>query len=117
MNASTAVGPAKGNDPRGIGEGQHAYAARTGHYSPLTRGSKEENGDLEEFIEIPAAVGIVGGITSVHPAARISLKILGVKNAKEMGEVMAAVGLIQNFGAVKGLGAERIQTGHNTLQA
>src|SRR2546430_1500460 len=91
MNGVTAVCLATGNDTRAIEAGAHAYAARTGHYSPLTRWSKDENGDLEGFIEIPAAVGIVGGITSVHPAARISLKILRVKTAKELGEVMAAV--------------------------
>src|SRR5216117_2359193 len=117
MNGVTAVCLATGNDTRAIEAGAHAYAARTGHYSPLTRWSKDENGDLEGFIEIPDAVGIVGGITSVHPAARISLKILRVKTAKELGEVMAAVGLAQNLAALRALAAEGIQRGHMSLHA
>jgi hydroxymethylglutaryl-CoA reductase len=117
MNGVTAVCLATGNDTRAIEAGAHAYAARTGHYSPLTRWSKDENGDLEGFIEIPAAVGIVGGITAVHPAAKISLKILGVKTSKELGEVMAAVGLAQNLAALRALAAEGIQRGHMSLHA
>jgi len=117
MNGVTAVCLATGNDTRAIEAGAHAYAARTGHYSPLTRWSKDENGDLEGFIEIPAAVGIVGGITAVHPAAKISLKILRVKTAKELGEVMAAVGLAQNLAALRALAAEGIQRGHMSLHA
>jgi len=117
MNGVTAVCLATGNDTRAIEAGAHAYAAKTGHYSPLTRWSKDENGDLEGFIEIPAAVGIVGGITAVHPAAKISLKILGVKTAKELGEVMAAVGLAQNLAALRALAAEGIQRGHMSLHA
>jgi hydroxymethylglutaryl-CoA reductase len=117
MNGVTAVCLATGNDTRAIEAGAHAYAARTGHYSPLTRWSKDENGDLEGFIEIPAAVGIVGGITAVHPAAKVSLKILGVKTAKELGEVMAAVGLAQNLAALRALAAEGIQRGHMSLHA
>src|SRR2546428_648156 len=117
MNGVTAVCLATGNDTRAIEAGAHAYAARTGHYSPLTRWSKDENGDLEGFIEIPAAVGIVGGITSVHPAARISLKILRVKTAKELGEVMAAIRLRQNLPALRALAAAGRQRGHNCIQA
>src|SRR5467141_2764946 len=117
MNGVTAVCLATGNDTRAIEAGAHAYAEKTGHYSPLTRWSKDENGDLEGFIEIPAAVGIVGGITAVHPAAKISLKILGVKTAKELGEVMAAVGLAQNLAALRALAAEGIQQGHMSLHA
>jgi hydroxymethylglutaryl-CoA reductase len=117
MNGVTAVCLATGNDTRAIEAGAHAYAARTGHYSPLTQWSKDENGDLEGFIEIPAAVGIVGGITAVHPAAKISLKILRVKTAKELGEVIAAVGLAQNLAALRALAAEGIQRGHMSLHA
>jgi hydroxymethylglutaryl-CoA reductase len=117
MNGVTAVCLATGNDTRAIEAGAHAYAARTGHYSPLTRWRKDDNGDLEGFIEIPAAVGIVGGITAVHPAAKISLKILQVKTAKELGEVMAAVGLAQNLAALRALAAEGIQRGHMSLHA
>jgi hydroxymethylglutaryl-CoA reductase len=117
MNGVTAVCLATGNDTRAIEAGAHAYAARTGHYSPLTRWHKDENGDLVGSIEIPAAVGIVGGITAVHPAAKISLKILRVRTAKELGEVMAAVGLAQNLAALRALAAEGIQQGHMSLHA
>jgi hydroxymethylglutaryl-CoA reductase len=117
MNGISAVCLATGNDTRAIEAGAHAFAARTGHYSPLTRWSKDENGDLEGSIEIPAAVGIVGGITAVHPTAKISLKILRVKTSKELGEVMAAVGLAQNLAALRALAAEGIQRGHMSLHA
>ena len=117
MNGVTAVCLATGNDTRAMEAGAHAYAARTGRYSPLTRWRKDGNGDLEGFIEIPAAVGIVGGITAVHPAAKISLKILRVTTAKELGEVMAAVGLAQNLAALRALAAEGIQRGHMSLHA
>ena len=117
MNGVTAVCLATGNDTRAIEAGAHAYASRTGHYSPLTRWSKNENGDLEGFIEIPAAVGIIGGITAVHPTAKICLKILGVKSAKELGEVLASVGLAQNLAALRALVAEGIQRGHMSLHA
>ena len=117
MNGVTAVCLATGNDTRAIEAGAHAYASRTGHYSPLTRWNKNDNGDLEGFIEIPAAVGIIGGITAVHPTAKICLKILGVKSAKELGEVMASVGLAQNLAALRALAAEGIQHGHMSLHA
>jgi len=117
MNGVTAVCLATGNDTRAIEAGAHAYASRTGHYSPLTRWNKNDNGDLEGFIEIPAAVGIIGGITAVHPTAKICLKILGVKSAKELGEVIASVGLAQNLAALRALVAEGIQRGHMSLHA
>ncbi len=117
MNGVTAVCLATGNDTRAIEAGAHAYASRTGHYSPLTRWSKNDDGDLEGFIEMPAAVGIIGGITSVHPTAKICLKILGVKTAKELGEVMASVGLAQNLAALRALAGEGIQHGHMSLHA
>ncbi|HZY94641.1 MAG TPA: hydroxymethylglutaryl-CoA reductase, degradative [Candidatus Bathyarchaeia archaeon] len=117
MNGITAVCLATGNDTRAIESGAHSYASRTGHYSPLTRWSKNKNGDLEGSIEVPTAVGIIGGITSVHPLAKISLKILGVKTARELGEVMAAVGLAQNLAALRALAAEGIQRGHMSLHA
>src|SRR5207247_9006415 len=75
------------------------------------------NADLEGFIEIPAAVGIIGGITAVHPTAKICLKILGVKSAKELGEVLASVGLAQNLAALRALVAEGIQRGHMSIHA
>lgn len=117
MNGVTAVCLATGNDTRAIEAGAHAYAARRGHYSPLTEWRKLENGDLEGSIEMPVAVGIIGGITAVHPSAKICLKILGVKTAKELGEVMVAVGLAQNLAALRALASEGIQHGHMSLHA
>ncbi len=117
MNGIAAVCLATGNDTRAIEAGAHAYAARTGRYSPMTSWHKDENGDLNGFIEFPAALGIVGGVTAVHPLAKICLKILGVKSARELGEVMAAVGLAQNLGALRALAAEGIQKGHMSLHA
>jgi hydroxymethylglutaryl-CoA reductase len=117
MNGVTAVCLATGNDTRAIEAGAHAFAARTGHYSPLTQWARDKNGDLVGSIEIPAAVGIIGGITAVHPTAKICLKILGVKTARELGEVMAAVGLAQNLAALRALAAEGIQQGHMSLHA
>ncbi len=117
MNGIAAVCLATGNDTRAIEAGAHAYAARTGRYSPLTTWSKDESGDLRGSIEFPAAVGIVGGVTAVHPLAKICLKILGVKTAGELGEVMAAVGLAQNMAALRALAAEGIQQGHMSLHA
>src|SRR3989475_1759782 len=117
MNGVTAVCLATGNDTRAIEAGAHAYAARTGHYSPLTTWHKDDNGDLAGFIEFPAALGTIGGITAVHPLAKVCLKILGVKSARELGEVMAAVGLAQNMAALRALAAEGIQRGHMSLHA
>src|SRR2546422_1750853 len=117
MNGVTAVCLATGNDTRAIEAGAHAYAARTGHYSPLTTWKKDKNGDLQGWIEIPIAAGVIGGITAVHPVAKVSLKILGVKSAKELGEVMASVGLAQNLAALRALAAEGIQRGHMSLHA
>ncbi len=117
MNGVTAVCLATGNDTRAIEAGAHAYAARSGHYSPLTIWKKDSKGNLVGTIEIPAAVGIIGGVTAVHPIAKISLKILGVKTARELGEVMASVGLAQNMAALRALAAEGIQKGHMSLHA
>jgi hydroxymethylglutaryl-CoA reductase len=117
MNGITAVCLATGNDTRAIEAGAHSYAARDGHYSPLTHWWKNKQGDLEGSIELPVAVGIVGGITSVHPLAKICLKILGVKTARQLGEVIASVGLAQNLAALRALAAEGIQRGHMSLHA
>src|SRR6266851_8974442 len=117
MNGVTAVCLATGNDTRAIEAGAHAYAARSGHYSPLTTWKKDSKGNLVGAIEIPAAVGIIGGVTAVHPMAKICLKILGVKTARELGEVMASVGLAQNMAALRALAAEGIQKGHMSLHA
>jgi hydroxymethylglutaryl-CoA reductase len=117
MNGVSAVVIATGNDFRAVESGAHSYAARSGQYSPLTKYERNEDGDLSGSIEIPMAVGLVGGATAVHPTARRNVKILGVKTASELGEVMAAVGLAQNFAAMKALATEGIQRGHMSLHA
>jgi hydroxymethylglutaryl-CoA reductase len=117
LNGIIAVVIATCNDHRAVEAGAHAYAARTGKYSPLTVWEKNKDGDLVGSIELPMAVGIVGGATKVHPIARIALKILGVKTANELAEVLAAVGLAQNLGALRALADEGIQRGHMSLHA
>jgi len=117
LNGIIAVVIATCNDHRAVEAGAHAYAARSGHYSPLSVWEKNEEGDLVGSIELPMAVGIVGGATKVHPVARIALKILGVKTATELSEVLAAVGLAQNLAALRALAHEGIQRGHMSLHA
>jgi len=117
MNGIIAVVLATGNDSRAVEAGAHAYAARTGRYSPLTTWEKNSEGDLVGTIELPMAVGLIGGATAVHPVAKIAVKILGVKTATELGEVMAAVGLAQNLAALRALASEGIQEGHMKLHA
>jgi len=117
LNGIIGVVIATCNDHRAVEAGAHAYATRSGNYSPLTVWEKNKDGDLVGSIELPMAVGIVGGATKVHPIARIALKILGVKTATELGEVMAAVGLAQNLGALRALANEGIQRGHMSLHA
>jgi len=117
LNGIIAVVIATCNDHRAVEAGAHAYAARSSHYSPLSVWEKNEDGDLVGSIELPMAVGIVGGATRVHPAARIALKILGVKTATELSEVLAAVGLAQNLAALRALAQEGIQRGHMSLHA
>ena len=117
MNGVTAVVLATGNDTRAIEAGAHSYASFKGEYKPLTHYEKNENGDLVGSIEIPAAVGLIGGATAVHPVAKANVKILGVKSASELGEVMASVGLAQNFAALRALATEGIQRGHMSLHA
>jgi hydroxymethylglutaryl-CoA reductase len=117
MNGITSVVLATGNDTRAIEAGAHAYAARGGRYTSLTVWEKDANGDLVGSIELPMAVGLIGGATKVHPIARLAVKILGVKTATELGEVIAAVGLAQNLAAIKALATEGIQKGHMALHA
>jgi len=117
LNGIIAVAIATCNDHRAIEAGAHAYAAMSGRYLPLSRWEKNEDGDLVGSIELPLAVGIIGGATKVHPIARIALKILGVKSARELAEVMAAVGLAQNLAALRALANEGIQRGHMSLHA
>lgn len=117
MNGIDAVVIATGNDWRAIEAGAHAYAARSGHYGPLTVWEKDQQGNLAGSIEIPIAIGTIGGATKVHPLAKVTLKILGVESARELAEVMAAVGLAQNFAALRALATEGIQSGHMKLHA
>jgi hydroxymethylglutaryl-CoA reductase len=117
MNGIIAVALATAQDHRAIEAGAHAYASRSGKYSPLTVWEKNSEGDLVGSLEMPMAVGLVGGAVKTHPIARIALKILGVKTADELGEIMGAVGLIQNLAALKALATEGIQRGHMKLHA
>jgi len=117
LNGIIGVVIATGNDHRAIEAGAHAYAARNGHYGTLSFWEKNSDGDLVGSIELPMAVGLIGGATKVHPTAKVALKILGVKSASELGEVMAAVGLAQNLGALRALAHEGIQRGHMSLHA
>jgi len=117
LNGIIGVVIATGNDHRAVEAGAHAYAARSGRYGSLTVWEKNRNGDLVGSIELPMAVGIIGGATRVHPVAKIALKILGVKTAREFGEVLAAVGLAQNLAALRALTHEGIQRGHMSLHA
>lgn len=117
MNGIDALMIATGNDWRAVEAGAHAYAARNGRYSSLTRWHKDERGNLTGQIELPLAVGIVGGATRVHPGARAALKILGVGSARELAQVAAAVGLAQNLAALRALATEGIQRGHMRMHA
>ncbi len=117
MNGVIAVANATGQDSRAIEAGAHSYASRNGRYEPLTSWSKDSNGDLAGSIELPLAVGIVGGVSSVHPLAKICLKILHVKSAQELACIIASVGLAQNFAALRALVSEGIQKGHMSLHA
>jgi hydroxymethylglutaryl-CoA reductase len=116
MNGIDAVVIATGNDFRAIEAGAHSYAA-VGGYSSLTKYEKDPDGNLVGSIEIPMAVGLVGGATKVHPVARACVKILGVKTALELGHIIASVGLAQNLAALRALAAEGIQKGHMALHA
>lgn len=115
MNGIDAVALATGQDFRAIEAGAHAYSARDGIYRSLTKWHRTREGDLAGEIELPLAVGIVGGITAMHPAAKLALQILGVKSAKDLAMVMAAAGLAQNLAAIRALSAEGIQEGHMRL--
>jgi hydroxymethylglutaryl-CoA reductase len=117
MNGIDAVALACGQDWRAIEAGAHAYAARAGRYTSLSTWTQDREGKLVGTLELPLAVGTVGGATRVHPGAQIALKILGVQSARDLAEVMAAVGLAQNLGALRALSTEGIQRGHMTLHA
>ena len=118
MNAVSSIAIATGNDFRALEAGAHAYASyKKKQYSPLTKFEKTKSGDLKGTIEMPMAVGLVGGATKVHPVAKVNVKILGVQTARELAEVMGAVGLAQNLAALRALATEGIQRGHMELHA
>lgn len=117
MNGIDAVVLATGNDTRAVEAGAHAYAARKGHYRSLTTWEVTASGDLAGVIEVPMAVGLVGGATKLHPTAKAALKILDVRSADELARIIAAVGLAQNFSAIKALATTGIQKGHMALHS
>ena len=117
MNGVDSVVIATGNDWRAIEAGAHAYAARSGKYTSLSTWSKDIEGNLAGTLEMPMAVGIIGGATKVHPAAQASVKLMGVKTAGELAEIIVSVGLAQNMAALRALATEGIQRGHMSLHA
>jgi hydroxymethylglutaryl-CoA reductase len=117
MNGVDAVVIATGNDWRAVEAGAHAYAARSGKYTSLSSWGKDADGNLVGTLEMPMAVGIIGGATKVHPAAQTAIKLLGVKSAGELAEIIVSVGLAQNLAALRALATEGIQRGHMSLHA
>lgn len=117
MNGVDSVVIATGNDWRAIEAGAHAYAARKGSYSSLSTWGKDENENLVGTLEMPMAVGTIGGATHVNPTAEANLRLMGVTSASELGEIIVAVGLAQNLAALRALATEGIQRGHMSLHA
>ena len=117
MNGVDAVVIATGNDWRAIEAGAHAYAARSGKYTSLSTWARDAQGNLVGTLEMPMAVGTVGGATRVHPAARAALKLMGVQSAAQLAEIIVSVGLAQNLAALRALATEGIQRGHMGLHA
>ena len=117
MNGISSVILATANDTRAIEAGAHAYAGLGGHYGSLTKWTKDDNGDLVGSIELPLAVGVVGGATKTNPVAQIALKIMRIDNAKELAQVAVAVGLAQNLGALRALSTSGIIKGHMRLHS
>ena len=117
MNGVDAVVIATGNDWRAIEAGAHAYAARSGRYTSLSTWGRDAQGNLVGTLEMPMAVGIVGGATRVHPTAQVAIKLMGVEKAAELAEIIVSVGLAQNLAALRALATEGIQRGHMSLHA
>jgi hydroxymethylglutaryl-CoA reductase len=117
MNGIDPIVVATGNDWRAIEAGAHAWAARSGRYSALSRWEIGAGGQLVGSLEMPMALGLVGGATKTHPAAQAALRLLGVTSAQELAEVSVAVGLAQNMAALRALATEGIQRGHMALHA
>lgn len=117
MNGIDAVLIATGNDWRAVEAGAHAYAAREGRYTSLSTWESDRDGNLVGSIELPLAVGIVGGATKVHPTARAALNLMNVTTANQLAEIIVSVGLAQNLAALRALATEGIQRGHMSLHA
>ena len=117
MNGVDAVVIATGNDWRAVEAGVHAYAARSGRYTSLSTWARDGEDNLVGRLEMPLAVGVVGGATRTHPMAKVALKVLGVQTARELAEVIVSVGLAQNLAALRALATEGIQRGHMALHA
>ncbi len=117
MNGIVALTLATGNDTRAIESGAHAFASMSGKYSPLTKFKLDSDGNLIGEIEVPLALGIIGGMTKIHPMARLALKILNVRSANELSQIGAALGLAQNVAALRALASEGIQKGHMALHS
>jgi hydroxymethylglutaryl-CoA reductase len=117
MNGVDAVVIATGNDWRAVEAGAHAYAARNGQYTSLSTWGRDAQGNLVGSLEMPLAVGIVGGATRVHPTAQAALKLMGVTSASQLAEIIVSVGLAQNLAALRALATEGIQRGHMSLHA
>jgi len=117
MNGVDAVVIATGNDWRAIEAGAHAYAVRTGRYTSLSTWGKDTSGNLVGTLEMPMAVGTVGGATRVHPTARAAIKLMNVQSAGRLAEIIVSVGLAQNLAALRALATEGIQRGHMSLHA
>lgn len=117
MNGVDPIVVATGNDWRAIEAGAHVWAARSGRYTSLSNWEIDRSGNLVGTLEMPMALGLVGGATKTHPAAGAALKILGVQSAQELAEVVVAVGLAQNMAALRALATEGIQKGHMALHA
>ena len=117
MNGIDPLIVATGNDWRAIEAGAHAWAARTGRYTSLSNWERDSSGNLIGTLELPMAVGLVGGATKTHPAAQAALELLGVSSARELAEIAAALGLAQNMAALRALATEGIQRGHMALHA
>lgn len=117
MNGIDSVAIATGQDFRAIESGCHAYACKDGQYRSLTKWYENSNGDLVGEMEIPLAVGVIGGITNIHPLVKACIKILGIASSQELAMIIAAVGLAQNFSAIRALADEGIQKGHMKLHS
>lgn len=117
MNGVDAVVIATGNDWRAIEAGAHAYAVKNGRYTSLSTWEVDASGDLVGHLEMPMAIGIVGGATRVHPAAQAAIRLMDIQTASQLAEIIVSVGLAQNLAAIRALATEGIQKGHMSLHA